>query len=572
MPEVVAERFAIAGQAKLALAPTLGSPWAVRHARQAVGIRLWCYAITMCLATALSALAQDRPARQVEEPGRSELSLVEELPAEVKTLVEKLDAPRFADRNDATRQLVAQGPKCIPLFTELLQSESRETRFRVSEVLRHAFTFDEIAPHLVRAVAKPYGSQARMILRDRALLQVDEVAELDNTTKLFEFWGTSAATLRRRVTFDLVDAQGPEQVGEVVAPLIGLSAKASLFNRYLSRLKDLSLAYDHRHSPGFVIAETLAKGLLEGDQQKTRFARNYVDAFDQLVVNLQQEERAGSPRNEVSDRANMSDGAACFLARLLAAESDERDLMVDRLEIDPEALMGEFFHGLALADTAECYRCVGKVHIADMLIESLTDWPNAPRDGVVESVVDCVKTTIASGDKPKALALLDALNGCAKMETSGLSVSQGLGQRLARRLCTAALVASDNRACYPVRAIHERILKVVDAGIGVDHRLFPTEFVESYLDARDEAVSDGARLALDRYVTILEKLREAGMGWDDEPVGQFVEQMKSELLQETDVLKEGLEKLSQLLSDTKSLSTDERAERIAAALKTWRKM
>ena len=154
-----------------------------------------------------------------------------------------------------------------------------------------------------------------MILRDRAPLQVAEIAQMENTTKLLEFWGSSVDVLQRRVLFDMLEACGQDDVAKVVAPLLGLQNKAEIFNSNLSRLQRLSLGVDHRHSPGFVVAEMLAEGLLHDDEQKMSFALHYVQAFQTLDTDLRGAgQTSAAVRKEISDRANMSDGATCFLA------------------------------------------------------------------------------------------------------------------------------------------------------------------------------------------------------------------------------------------------------------------
>ncbi len=416
---------------------------------------------------------------------------------EVNALVLRLDAAQFSERNEATRQLLAKGSPCVPLLVGALGTDSREARFRVAGILRNSFSFDDIAPPLVAAIDRKYGSEARLILRDRALLQVAEASEMENTKKLFAFWGTDIEALRRRVLFDLMDVRGPAQAGRVVAPLIGLRDKAEHFDKMLSRLSDMSLPFDHRHSPGFLMAETLAQGLLHDNQRQIAFTHQYVESLEALAQHLQGEELSrGAIRKEIGDRANMSDGAAMFLVRMLDEKSKEHQTMTQRLKVSPAMVQSEFFRGLTLPDTKECFRCIGKVHIADMLMETLDKWPTAPDDGVVGNVIDCVVTTIASGDKPKALALLDALEGCAGLATHELDVRAGVGERMAKRLCLAAQVAPNSREYHPVRAIHDRIVRLIDLGIQPDQELFPSDFANRYLEGEPTSVEEDARAAL----------------------------------------------------------------------------
>jgi hypothetical protein len=490
--------------------------------------------------------------------------------AHVESLIQQLDAEQFAERNEATRQLVGRGPGCLPQLIDSLASPSREIRFRVAEILRNSFPFDSVAPLLVEAVSEPYGLEARSILRHRAMRQVEESADLENTEKLFQFWNTSLETLRRRVTFDLAEAQGRDQVASVVAPLIGLREKARVFDSSLSRLNNLSLNFDHQHSPGHVIAQTLAHGLLVDDQQAVRFAQGYIAALTVLVDKMETDGQTGATvRKEVADRANMSDGATFFVTRTLDANSNEHEWLINRLGIDPAMLKEEFLRGLETLDTRECYRRVGKVHIADMLLEALSEWPEAPRDGFVQSVVDCAVTTIGTGDKPKALALLDALDGCADLEEHGMSVREGLGEQLAKRLCMASLAAPNNRACHPVRAIHDRILRAVKAGVTAQSDLFPHELVDDYLLAKPESISDESRLVLGRYVNLLQEVRASGLDFAQPAVHDFLLRMKESLKADRDVLKRGLAHWQQLTVETKHLDGAERAKRLEQELADW---
>ncbi len=86
----------------------------------------------------------------------------------------------------------------------------------------------------------------------------------------------------------------------------------------LARLELLSLSYDHRHSPGYVVAQTLAAGLRQNDRAQIQFAERYLLAFETLTRDLQEQGLSRSAiRKEVADRANMSDGATGYLVRFL---------------------------------------------------------------------------------------------------------------------------------------------------------------------------------------------------------------------------------------------------------------
>ncbi len=500
----------------------------------------------------------------------SKASADDELARDVRELVRRLDAEQFSERNEATRQLLAKGALCVPLLIESLGSESREARFRVAGILRGSFTFDDMASHLIGAIDKKYGAEARLILRDRALLQVAEAAEMENTKTLFAFWGTDIEALRRRVLFDLMDVRGGPQAGDVVAPLIGLRDKAEQFDKVLSRLSDMSLAFDHRHSPGFLIAQTLAQGLLHDDQRQIGFTHHYVESLENLAQHLQREELSGGAiRKEIADRANMSDGAAAFLVRMLDENGTEYRTMTQRLGVSAAMIQSEFFRGLSQPDTKECFRCVGKVHIADMLLESLDEWPAAPDDGVVRHVIDCIVTTIASGDKPKALALLDALQGCGDLARHNLDVRAGWGQRLATRLCLAAQVAPNSREYHPVRAIHDRIVRLIDLGIQPDHDLFPRDFADRYLASEPACIDENSRAALGRYVRILEELGKANESLEQTGVRQFLLLMVASLLDKQQLLEAGASEVTDWLDRQKQGSPEDASKSLDATLGTW---
>lgn len=482
----------------------------------------------------------------------------------------RLDAPRFKQRNEATRQLLARGPHCVPLLVTLLGAESREVQFRAAQMLRRHFDFDQVAPHLAAAVEKPYGLQARKILRDRALLQVSNVAEMDNTRKLLAFWRTDIESLQRRVMFDLPEVRQRKNVLAVVAPLIGLAEKAALFNQSLSSLKALDLHYDHRHSPGYIVAETLAEGLLQSDKRKTSFAQDYIRAFETLVAKLRAEGSGDSAiRKEVLDRANMSDGATSFLVRMLDTDTKQYQLLTARLEVDAEALEEDFFHGLAELDSEACYRRVGKVHIADMLLDSLDQRPPGVREQVVQDLTEQLVLTISSGDKPKALALLDAMDGCFELELSHASLEPELRRKLSQRLRSAALAASNNRLYHPARAVHDRIVKILDTGMKRESELFPNEFLERYLNAAEGSTSDDARLALGRYMRILEKLREAGLDYNQPGVRQFLRLMRRELDDGSTTLEKGVAEVWRLARETEALAAKKRRRQMNRGLGKW---
>ncbi|MBM4092692.1 MAG: hypothetical protein FJ276_25240, partial [Planctomycetes bacterium] len=396
--------------------------------------------------------------------------------------IAQLDSPHYHVRNEATRRLAGAGAPAIPHLVRALSEDSRELRFRAHELLLGHFSFDDVVPCLIQATSQPQAAVARVILRDRSLLQIEQSAESEHARKLFEFWGTDVEALGRHVVFQLGDAKSHEQIAAVVEPLLGLQEKARRFHDGLERLRSLSLPCDHRHGSGYVIARSLADGLRGNQSPLVDFAMRHLAAFETLAKELASRgDSRSSARKEISDRATMSDSAAGYLVQLLDEASPTRALLDSRIGISPEHLHDEFFRGLACVDVKECYRCVGKVHIVDMLTGILIPWSEAPDDGVVHNLVVATAATVATGDRAKALAFLDALEACRDLKQQGLSVRDGLGQLLGQRLYTAALEASDNRGYHPARVIHDRMMRLIDVGIAPNHAAFPQQLLDDYL-------------------------------------------------------------------------------------------
>ena len=451
-------------------------------------------------------------------------------------LIAQLDAEDFAVRNDATRQLATKGPPAIPLLVAALGDESREVRFRVQGLLTQHFAFDDLVSPLIQAVGERHGVAARMILRDRALLQIEEAGEMQFAKKLFEFWGTDIEEFRRRVTFNLVGAPGPKEIAGVVDPLVGLRTKTIQFQDLLGRLELLSLSYDHRHSPGYVVAETLAAGLRTNDRVKIRFAERYALAFETLSRDLQEQGLSRSAiRKEVADRANMSDGATVYVIRFLGQAAPVHGSAAERISLAPETLVDELFRGLSVADAKECYRCVGKVHIVDMLDEVLASWPAAPREGTVQNLIESIQAVVATGDKPKALVLLDALEACRDLSKYQLDCRDGLGKQLTHRLYLAAIVSPNTREYHPIRSLHDRILQLLALGVTPDQAAFPQAFLERYLQGDREPTTEEQRAALTQYVSVVEQLTQAGVKLDQPGTARFLILLKDNLRAESGV-------------------------------------
>jgi hypothetical protein len=419
--------------------------------------------------------------------------------------------------------------------------------------------FKDVAPHLANAVDKPYGFSARTVLRERAMRYIDIACQSRDVEKLFKFWGTDVESYREQARTRLAEAQTCAETVRAIEPLLGLCDKTICFGDAVSRLQSLSLSCDHRHSPGFVIAQTLARGLGEDHAGWVVFAKQYIAALETLVFEIRLDTTSTyTIRKEVSDRATMSTSAAEYLVQILDESSSQRAILSQRIGIQPAWLQEEFCGGLASVDSIACHRRVGKVHIVDMLTRSLSEWPDAPSNGVVEKLVADTKKTAVAGDKPKALALLDALKACRELPSHGLRVQAGLGQRLGQRLYTAASEAPNSRVYHPARSVHDKLVMLIDMGIPPEHDAFPRQLLEDYLRGVAQITSDEQRLALDRYLRILRRLDAAGLSLEQPGTGRFTLAMRDCLTTRHDLLAAGVAQLEGLSSrySTKADKTD----------------
>lgn len=467
---------------------------------------------------------------------------------DMETLVALLDSPRFGARAEATERLAAKGSDVIPHLVELLDDRSAEVRFRVTMLLLHHHAFEEVAPALLAALDQPHGTRARMILRERALEQIEAVCRLPHAERLFKFWGTNLDRYCLQARTRLDEADTTEQIVGAVEPLLQLRAKSRQFDSAIARLEALSLPYDHQYSPGFIIADTLARGLDVGHLAWIQFAEEYLVALETLAVNLRlQTDSNYAVRRELLDRANMSQGAAGYLVQLLAETSPLRTLLSERVGITPEFLQFSFCAGLASTEPQACDRGVGRVHVVDMLTESLRKWPDAPREGVVQRLITAVIEAAREGEKPKALALLDALEACRDLSNHGLRVDAGLGQQLGERLFVAAMAAPNNRAYHPTQSVHGKFIALMDMGITPQHAAFPSQLLADYLGCAEHVTTDGQRLALERYLRILERLKQAGIEVVAPDVPRFICAMRDGVSTRHELLAAGVSRIDPVL-------------------------
>ena len=488
----------------------------------------------------------------------------------IARVIAQLDAEQFEARDQATRQLMAAGPSAIPLLVQALGEGSRELRFRASLLLIHYPSFEEVAPHLVAAIEKPHAMGARTVLCEQAWRQIDAACQPAHAATLFKLWGTDMDAFRSRVLQRLTDARTRAEAARAAEPLVGLSDQTRRFSHAIDRLESLSIPHAHQYSPGFVIADVLARGLAERRAAWVAFADDYLASLEALVAELRgREAPAHAVRKEVSDRATMSQGAASFLVRVLDEGSPETTLVSRRIGIAPGTLREAFCRGLASPEPREYDRGIGMVHIVDMLTEVLRQWPDAPADGPVQALIARTSHTAAAGDKPKALALLDALEACRDLPQHHLSLREGLGKRLGERLCAAALQAPNHRIYHPARYLHDRLVQLVDLGVPPEHDAFPAALCEAHLRGEEQALGDAQRLALERYLRMIERLQAAGLDLQAPGARRFLRAMKDCLTARHEQLASAAIQLDRLLLAGAPCGGQERARALDRALGDW---
>jgi hypothetical protein len=489
---------------------------------------------------------------------------------EIGSLIALLDAPQFQARDGATQRLAEKGPAVIPDLIAALGDPSAEVRFRASVLLSRHHSFEQVAPQLIGAVETHYGPRARLILRERSLQQLEAVCQLPYTDKLLKFWGTNVEAFCNQAVTRLNDAADLPQTRQAVEPLLGLAEKTTQFNEAISQLEALSLSYDHQYSPGYVIAETLACGLAANHRPWIAFAERYLQSLQQLVADLRAQETAKyAIHKEVLDRANMSQGAASFLVKLLDGASPLRPVLVERLGISPEELEDAFCLGLAAVDPRACDRGVGKVHVVDMLIESQPQWIAAPPGSVRHQLVVETMDAAKTGDKPKALALLDALEACSQLSDHQLQADAGYGKQLADRLHQAARLAPNNRAFHPTQSVHNKLVALADLQITPAHTLFPDALWRAYLDRADSVTSDEGRLALERYVRVIDRLRATGADLEESGVRRFLYALRDGLAGQHDFVAAGVAHLDQILRTADSRPAGSDSQSVGPRLSAW---
>jgi hypothetical protein len=481
----------------------------------------------------------------------------------------RLDAPWFDTRQQAMRELADLGPAAIPRLVEALGDASCEVRIRSRLLLGQHNRFEDVALPLVAAVERPYGFRARELLIERALLQVDAGGQLPHADQLFKFWGTTIEAYRLGIRTQLGEAKSHEELIAAVTPLLGLGAKTTRFSTTLARLDALSLAYEGSYDPGAAIAQTLARGLAQDHAGWSSLAEQHLQALEALVAELK---RRNTPphgiKQELSQRVNMSQGAARFLVDLLDDKSPQHTLVTRHIDVAPRSLIDEFCRGQAAPDAATYDRGVGQVHIVDLLTESLRKWPAVPEVGVVPRLVARTTDTAHAGDKPKALAYLDALDACRELADHRLELQAGLGQQLAERLASAAIAAPNNRVYSPARRLHDKFLTLIDRGLTPEHQAFPRQLLHEHLQGAEAATSDEQLLAVERYLRGLDRLQTAGLSLERPGVQRFVLGLQERLLTRHDQVAAGITRLEQLLGPP-AVANKPDTDAVERALAQW---
>lgn len=487
--------------------------------------------------------------------------------AQIRALIVRLDADRFDTRQEAARELASTRAAAVPYLVETLGDESCERRVRACVLLGQHGVFEEVAPWLVDAVEKPYGLRAREVLRDRTQAYLDATYRRPHMEALFKLWGTSVDAHRDETLKRLTEAKSRAETAQAVAPLLGLQAKTVRFSGAAVRLQALSLTCDHQHSPGFLIAQTLARGLAEDRPRWLTFAEQHLAALEKYAAELKaQRAPPHAVRRELADRVTMSQGAAEFLVEVLDESSPPHAIVTKRIGLAPPALTEAFCRGLASLDAGTYDRGVARVHIVDMLTEVLRNWPATPPDGVVPQLIARTREMALAGDKPKALSLLDALQACSELPQHQLDVCTGVGKQLGDRLYSAALAAPDIRRYSPARRLHDKFVGLADLGIAPDHEAFPRPLWERYLQGADAATSDEQLLAVDRYLRILGRLRAAGAGLEQPGVRPLVRVLRDGVTAQPAVLAAAVSRIDQILAAVQAPGGLRDARAIAAAL------
>ncbi len=423
----------------------------------------------------------------------------------IARLVRQMNSNEFAVRQQATRQLADVGAAALPHLLEALSSDSYELRARASRLLDD-FTFAELADYVQQTGAPPLGHRAVRVLSTRARQYLHTACHATQADELFALWNIDAAKIVDQFGGRLEAARDPEEFQAALRSLREFARQLAQFAELVEQFADLGLTLDPHDSPARIVTELCALALRDGHAAQLDFAQNYLAALRSLAQHIDQSsasEQAG--RREVAHRAAWSRGALVFLVELFEPDSASARLLTQRCHISLSDLRTSFLEALAAPGSQAFTWGVGKTHIAEMLCDTLGEWPEAPADGVVGALITRISETIASGDKPRALCCLDAIRACRTLQQQGLALDAGLGGQLSERLLYFALRAATPREFHPARSVHEKFLVLLEHGLTPNDAHFPQQLWDRHLQAA-EPLTDADRLALERFARIIERL------------------------------------------------------------------
>lgn len=531
-------------------------------------------ALLLSAALSFSAIADDaleKPAPSPEEAASKTMPLVDR-PVDrdaIQKLIVGLNADSFAERDQATRELIAWGKAAIPQLVQAATDSSAEVRERSLVLLAKHEPFSDVAPHLLDVAGPPHEEVIWGLLAGRCVQQIDASLDVPGAEKLFQFWGTNPEVFRFVTIQSLSNAKTKSEMRRLVDPLVGLPDKARRFGDLVNRLSKLSVANDHRFAAGYVIAETMAKGLHDNRREYVEFATAYVASLETLAQDLLAANHSQhATRNEIATRAAWCQGATSYLVKLLDRDSPQRRVVMEQFAIAPGFLEKEFLRGLGSTDSVLYARGVGRIHIIDLLSESLVKWPSPPTENVAAELVQSVIRCAHDGDKAKALVYLEALDACRDLTTWSFDLREGLGRKLGERYFELARTAPDHRSYYSARNVHSKIRTLAECGVSPQHPLFPHETCERFTAASSDAVADAQRLAIDRYTSFVDRLSGLGVALDRPGAVQFARSVRKRLQTnsfEPRILDERLSRLARLYGGGQSPD----AVRIDELLSEW---
>ena len=170
----------------------------------------------------------------------------------------------------------------------------------------------------------------------------------------------------------------------------------------------------------------------------------------------------------------MSDGATVYVVQFLGQAEPARGSAAERISLAPETLVDELFRGLSAGGRQGMLPLRGQSPHCRHAGRSAGELARMRRVKVpVQNLIESIQAVVATGDKPKALVLLDALEACRDLAKHQLDCRDGLGKQLAHRLYLAAIASPNTREYHPTRSLHDRILQLLALGVTPDQAAFP---------------------------------------------------------------------------------------------------